>query len=417
MANRFNISGKTNLFGLKIPQRKFFAVLTLISGTLAWFILVQLYFLDIFAAYSTNTSLIYLGLLLFYGVGALSAFIGSSLSEKVSRRRLLFFWVVMGVVLTLSLGFFQGEILMLVLSLLLGVCFGLGFPSCMALFADYTVVEERAKVSGLIILVAFLLTFLGIIVVAMLRLQIVEALLLFAAFRIVSLIGVAIDGCERMSTKKISWFSVLSFKDFASYIVPWILFNAAAGLLAWWDIPKTPEFENVLSVGVPVAYISIAIFGLVAGVVADRFGRRGPIMISFSMLGISFGLLAFSLTPLTMLIYYIIYGIAWGFLFTLYLAVPGDLSSSRSREKFYSLGTMLPLIVYMGLSAAPQLFHISLSANALAPILSIVVFLSIIPVFRAAETLPEKFVSDRKLKEHMKKVEEMVGEERNRQSD
>jgi len=111
-----------------------------------------------------------------------------------------------------------------------------------------------------------------------------------------------------------------------------------------------------------------------------------------------------------MLIYYITYGVAWGFLFTLYLAVPGDLSYSGSKEKFYALGTMMPLIVYMSLSAAPQFLNISVSANILSPILSIILFLSVIPVFRATETLPENMIRERKLKEHIQKMQKLVQE-------
>jgi MFS family permease len=407
MAKRFSISN----LGFQISSRKFLSVMFLISGTLAWFFLIEMYFIEIFSSYSSDTSLVYLGLLLFYGVGALSAIIGSSISERVDRRQLLIFWIFFGVVVTALLTLFQGQAFLLIFSVLLGISFGLGFPSCAALLADATVVEERAKVSGLVILATFFLTFAGMIIIPLLNLGLMAILLLFSALRAVSLTGLVLDRCERKSGKTSSWYSVFTYKRLASFVVPWILFNAAAGLLGWWDIPKTPEFQYVTEIGVPLAYVSIAFFGLIAGVLADHFGRRQPIIISLVMLGVSFGLLSFYLTPLTMLIYYVTYGIAWGFLFTLYLAVPGDLSYSGSREKFYALGTMMPLIVYMGLSAAPQFLLISVSASFLSPILSIILFLSVIPVFRATETLPESAVRKRKLDEHVKKLGELLEEE------
>lgn len=407
MGNRFSSQG---LFGLKISPKKLFTVTILISGTLASIFLIQRYFLEIFGRYSTDDSLIYFGLLLFYGVGALSAIIGSSISERVDRRKFIFLWIVLGVIVTASLTLFEGAVFVLIFSLLLGISFGLGFPSCAALLADSTVVEERAKISGLIILTTFLLTFTGMIIIPLLNFGLIGAILFFTVLRCASLIGLAFDKCERKKGKTGSWVSIFSYKDFASYIVPWILFNAAAGLLGWWNIPKTSDFVYVATIGVPLAYGSIALFGLIAGFAADRFGRKQPIIISLVMLGISFGLLSFYLTPLTMLIYYIIYGVAWGFLFTLYLAVPGDLSYSGSKEKFYALGTMMPLIVYMSLSAAPQFLNISVSANILSPILSIILFLSVIPVFRATETLPENMIRERKLKEHIQKMQKLVQE-------
>lgn len=396
---------------MQISPRKLLIIVSLVSGTLSWFFLVEWYFDVIFLSYSADTFWVYFGLLLFYGVAALSAIIGSSLSELISRRKILIIWILLGVAVTASLSLFQGGVFVLILSALLGISFGFGFPSCAAFLADSTVAEERAKVSGIVILLTFLLTFLGLIVIPLLNFGLVEMVLFFACFRAISLIGLALDNCERKPGKTGSWFSILSYKNFASYVIPWILFNAAAGLLAWTNIPKTPDFQDIVAIGIPLAFGSIALFGLLCGVIADRIGRKQPIIISLVMFGVSFGLLSFYLTPLTLLIYYITYGIAWGFLFTLYLAVPGDLAYSGSKEKFYAIGTMMPLIVYMGLTTAPQLLLISVSISFLAPILSILLFASVIPVFRAAETLPESVIRKRKLDQHFKKLNKLIENE------
>ena len=400
---------KLPTFGTTISGRKFFSVTTLISGTLVWFFLVELYYYDIFTDYAVDASMIRIGLLLFYGVGVFSAVIGSSISEKVNRRQLLFLWIILGISVTATLGMFQGEIFAIIFSVLLGISFGVGFPSSAALLADSTVAEERAKVSGVVIFATFALTFLGIIVISILDLGSIGILLFATALRAFSLLGLAFDKCDRKSGKKGSWSDILSYKAFSSYVVPFLLFNAAVGLLTWWTIPQTAEFISVRAIGVPLAYVCIALFGLVAGIAADRFGRRQPIIISFVMLGVSFALLSFYLIPETLLIHYVAYGLAWGFLFTLYLAVPGDLSYPGSKEKFYAIGTMIPLVVYMGLSEAPDLLLIpEISVSLLSPILSIILFLSTIPVFRAAETLPEKLMRKRKIKEHLKEIGKVV---------
>ncbi len=407
MGNRFN---HPHPFGTKISSRKFFAVAILVSGTLAWFLLIQMYFLDLFAGYSVDASWIYLGLLLFYAASAFSAIVGSSVSERVNRKKMIYIWIISGVLATSSLTLFKGEFFVVLLSLMLGVSFGFGFPSSAAFLADSTVVEERAKISGAVILTTFLLTFLSMMAIPALGFGITGILLFLAALRATSLLGLALDKCDRERAKTGSWFSILSYRDFASYVVPWILFNTAAGLLMWWNMPQTSEFISVKAVGIPLAFVCIAVFGFVAGFVADRFGRRQPIIISFVMLGVSLALLSFILSPLTMLIYYVTYGVAWGFLFTLYLAVPGDLSYSGSREKFYALGTMAPLIVYMGLNSAPDFLSIRFPASILSPVLSIIIFLSVIPVLRASETLPENITNERKLKKHIEKVGKLVEE-------
>ena len=85
-----------------------------------------------------------------------------------------------------------------------------------------------------------------------------------------------------------------------------------------------------------------------------------------------------------------------------------DLAYSGSKERFYALGTMIPLVVYMGLSEAPYFLMFRVPASILSPILSIILFLSVIPVYRAAETLPRKILHERKMREHLKKIQNVV---------
>ena len=285
---------------MSISLRKFFAVTVLISGTLAWFFLIELHYNKIFVGSAINDSWYSIGLLLFYGMGVLSALVGSLVSEKVNRRKLLFLWIVLGTFVTASLTMFHGEIFFLIFSALLGVSFGFGLPSSAALLADFTADGDRAKVSGVVILATFGLTFLGLIVISSMNYGLIEILLFSSSLRAVSLLGLILDKCDRKIGKTGSWFQVLRYKDFPSYVVPWILFNAAVGLLGWWDIPQTEDFVAAANIGVPLAYVCIALSGFIAGIIADRFGRKQPIIISFAMLGVSFALLSFYLNPQTL---------------------------------------------------------------------------------------------------------------------
>jgi hypothetical protein len=51
-------------------------------------------------------------------------------------------------------------------------------------------------------------------------------------------------------------------------------------------------------------------------------------------------------------------------------------------------------------------------AVTLSSILSIIIFVSIIPVLRATETLPESTIREKEAREHIKKVEKLVEESR-----
>ena len=120
------IASVTNQFSQisndSISLRKFFTVTILISGSLAWFFLIEQYFNVLFAGYAVDDSWLSIGLLLFYGMGAFSALTGSLVSEKINRKKLLFLWIVLGLITTASVGLFQGEIFLLIFSVLFLFC-------------------------------------------------------------------------------------------------------------------------------------------------------------------------------------------------------------------------------------------------------------------------------------------------------
>ena len=401
--------------GTGISSRQFITVTSLISGTLAWFFLLQDYYLDIFVSSTNDGYWASVGIITFYGFGALSAIVGSSIADRLNRRKLLGYWIAIATLATASLAVFHGDVFLVVFSILLGFCLGMGFPSCAALFADLTVVEERARVAGLIILVAFILTFLGVAIIPILGLGTLGGILFLTLLRLGGFLSLVLDPCERKEKKEEPWSSILSNRNFAFFLLPWVMFNIAAGLLGWWDIPDSPDFLAVIAIGSTLATALMGISGLIGGSLADRFGRKQPIVISLVMFGVSFAVLSFTIIPESVFIYYATYGIAWGFLFTLYLTIPGDLALSGSKEKYYAIGTVTPLIIFMFISMLPELVPIRLSASVLSPILTIILFLSIIPVLKASETLPERKMRERRLKDHIEKVGKLVSKSKKKE--
>jgi membrane protein implicated in regulation of membrane protease activity len=79
------------------------------------------------------------------------------------------------------------------------------------------------------------------------------------------------------------------------------------------------------------------------------------------------------------------------------------------------MGAIMPLILMLGFSALTSLLNVTLS-GAIVPVLSIILFLSVLPVLRASETLPQKKQEARKLKDHMDKVRKVIEESRKEQS-
>jgi MFS family permease len=170
------------------------------------------------------------------------------------------------------------------------------------------------------------------------------------------------------------------------------------------------EYDAAVAMGNLLHYLGAGVAGFLSGFAADRVGRKPPIIVGMVMLGVSFAYLGLATSPLSVLVYYALSGIAWGFLIVMYLAVPGDLSLAGSREKFYALGIVIPLIIYAALVATAELLSIAAPASSVSSFLSIIIFISAIPVLLAKDTLPETKIVERKLIEHIKKVGELVSE-------
>ena len=399
---------------LSIAPKKLAAAILLTSGTLSWFFLLNLYMQDIFRTLSPNDSLwayYNVGQILFYGFAISCAILGSFIGGRINRRKLLIFSITLGTFSTVLLALSQGTILSALSTSLVGASFGLGLPSSMALIADDTVIEERARVSGIVILSTFVIAFSAMAAIRILALSILSVILLFAVVRSISFLALAIDKCDRPKeeTSEKTYAFRIHYKEFFYYLIPWVMFSVAAGL-AWNLIPPTTEYANAQYVGTTLRYVSIAAFGLISGIAADKFGRKQPIIIGLITLGISFLLLGlFNMSPTAVLIYLSISGIAWGSFFVVFLAVPGDLSVSTSREKFYGLGYILPLAIMFTLWAVPgPAFLAGFAASLLSQILGIILFLSIIPVLRAKETLSSQKIQERKMKHHVDEIRKLV---------
>ena len=290
----------------------------------------------------------------------------------------------------------------------------------MAIVADYTVVEERGRVSGIIILVTFIIAFASMGIKQILSLAPVGIALLFAVVRLSSILALILDKCERLvsSAKEKIHLSFTVKREFLFYIFPWVMFSIASSL-AWNVIPQQ-TYTVELALETTVRYIFIAVFGLAAGVMADRFGRKRIIYIGLIVLGVAFAMLGFSLSHAFVLwlhrlwyVYLALSGVTWGSFFVVFLTVPGDLSDPDSRGKIYALVTGLFIA---GAIPVPDVSGV-LPVDSLSQILSIIVFLSIIPVLRAKETLHESKIRKRKLKEHMERIGKIIKQSKDKDHD
>jgi len=389
----------------EVSPKKLLTSTLLIGGTLAWFFLLWNYLGPIFTTFSPNW--VEVGEALFFGSAVISSVVGIFVAEQADPKKFVRIWVILGVLSTVILALSLGSFFSFFSAVFLGVSFGLGFPTSLAFFAENTAAGERARVAGMTILVTFILVVIAVLVPSAVNIGLFGTLLLIAVVRAASFLSLFLDKSyfKKEKVKETHVFKP-AYRDFAFYLFPWLIFHVAADL-ALYLIPSTIQFQAAYTLGNTLRWPLIAIFGLISGFTADRFGRKQGVVIGIVTLGIGFALLSLMI-PLNVIIYFAFSGIAWGSLLAIYLAIPGDLASFGAREQFYLLAVVVPLTLLGIFPLIPELGTLAKFGSPFSQILSVLLFLSVILIIQANETLPESQKVSRKDKDHLRKVTKLV---------
>jgi MFS family permease len=211
--------------------------------------------------------------------------------------------------------------------------------------------------------------------------------------------------------KNPSVLSVLHERRFVLYLVPWIMFCLVNSLEA--PILRGffgSDFFNF----VVVAELAISsISALIGGLVADRMGRKLVAIVGFAMLGVGYAVLGlFPEYGVSRYLYVAVDGIAWGlFVVIFFMVLWGDLAGSMGKDRYYLLGG-LPFLLSWLIQLLVEPYAESISIYAAFSLASFFLFLAVLPLLYAPETLPEKRIKDRELKgyvEKAKKAKEKYG--------
>jgi MFS family permease len=393
------------LFERRIAWRDFAPSFVVVFNSLVWYILVSVVFNNAvnslsLPGYET------LGIFsLHYAGVACSAVVGAAFFSR-ARKTYLVTWIAAGALTTaLSATIAHNSTpVNMGLSLLLGISIGAGLPSSLAYFADSTFVENRGTYGG----ITYAVVGFTVLAVGFPINMINNAVLTFAILAIWRVSGLGAfflshRGIENPSERKhVAYGSILRRRDIVLYLIPWIMFSLV-------NFAETPILKGALGDFYDFAsLVEVAlsgIFVLLGGFVADLTGRKRVVITGFIVLGIEYAMLSLlSGVPISWYAYIVLDSFAWGmFASVFFMTLWGDLAENNQKDKYYALGGLpylfaglLPIVIkpFVGANQAGTAFSLA----------SFFLFLAVLPLMYAPETLPEKKIRERELKEYLERA-------------
>jgi MFS family permease len=410
--------GKNSSITSALLQREFLSVFIVVVNAFSWYFPLYLFFQNTLERFQMESTLF----LAAFGVQCVAtvsfAIVGTALVKRFpSRDVFLSVWMFVGIIasiLMIMLETFNIAYILLV-SFLLGISLGFGFPSCLAYFGDYSTVENRGWLAGITFFASGLcILFIGLIVSFS---TLIVGVLILAAWRgiglLLFLLARSKQAYRKENTIEVSYKSVLLDRSFLLYLVPWIMFF----LINFLEAPVVDLFlGEAFTSFIPIAEFGIGGFvALIGGRFADSVGRKRVVIFGFIMLGIGYAVLVlFQSIILSWYLYIILDGVAWGILLPMfYLVICSELAGNRNKEKYYLIG-LLPFLIssYIQVLFAPYAEFIVDVSGAFS-LASFFLFIAVLPLLYAPETLPQKKIELRRLRsfaEDAKKAKEKYEE-------
>jgi MFS family permease len=377
----------------------------LVLNSFVWYILTY----AVFSAILNGLHLLEaekLGLFTIYYVGVVfSAILGPKFFPR-ARTKFLNLWTFAGAIATLLLTTVSsnGMLANALLASFLSVSIGVGLPSCLSYFADSTSIENRGSVGGIIwgavgfaiLIFAFLISTLG-------QWETIVALTIWRLFGGVGFLVLNRKHEKFAAQKSPSYLELIRKREILLYLFPWVMFSLI-------NFAEAPILERVFGAEFfafvqLVEYAFIGIFAIVGGVIADVVGRKRVVIAGFIMLGIEYAVISvFSISPVISYLFLTFDGITWGlFASVFFMALWGDLGENYEKEKYYTLGG-LPYLLAGFLPILIEPYASVISTTAAFSFASFFLFLAVLPLMYAPETLPEKKIRERELKQYIDKA-------------
>lgn len=215
-----------------------------------------------------------------------------------------------------------------------------------------------------------------------------------------------------LTAKKNEGGSYFEKRTVLLYLIPWVLFslvNVTLAKNASVSIAQQVSSSFYLFL-LGLQFIGVVLGCIIGGIVADFFGRRLSLAFSLTSYGISAALIGIFASNEILSFVYVLNGLSWGILFTLYIFVVwSDLANKDNCAKMYSLG-LTTYYLTMGIGLLTQI-SIPIVISSLATCL--LVFLSNVPIVLAPELLSPYFRERMKMRLHINTVKKIGKQSKN----
>ena len=381
-----------------IARKDFFIVCILLLSVFGWYYMTLTIINSILGNLDVTHTQNFVVWAVYYVTVIGSGIVGSLLSNRIGRLKFLYLWILLGIVTSSLPALFNNFTVMhvFIVSIVLGVSLGLGMPSCLAYFADCTIVENRGRIGGIALLIINLSAPLLAIPFTMFDLTVNS--IIFAMWRGTGLIIFFLKPEENLSSKikNTSFTSIFQDKSFLLYFVAWFMFC----LVDRFETPIQRKFLGdsynlILMLGPLLA----SLFAFVGGLLSDWVGRKRVVLYGFATLGISYAIITIVPTEVVSWYFFLTIGsISTGMLWVAFLLILwGDLSQSSTREKYYLIGeTPLFIASIMQQFSAPYIA--SIPETRTFSLAAFFLFIAVLPLLYAPETLPKRKIELRQLR-------------------
>ncbi len=347
-----------------------------------------------------------------------SAFIGTLVLDRFKRRlAFLKYWTIIGIFLSSSLLLLDltNASVLIAIAGIFGAYFGIGIPAFMGYFAATTTVQNRARLGGITILI------MGISYAIVSSIGGTDILATAIALSILRLIGLApilvLKPLERpiADKEKVSFRAVVTNKSFLLYVIPWFMFSLVNDLTMKIN-DKNFGDPSIFGSDFVVYYkviqtVLVGASAIIFGFVADKKGRKRLALIGFALSGLGYAAIGlFTNNVLAAWFYVVVDAIAWGTFTMLFVVILwGDIAQDKGSEKYYIIG-ILPYVLSnlvshtVGQNIANGITAGNANAGTVFSFASFFLFIAILPLIYAPETLSDKIMKSLDLNTYVNKA-------------